>query len=286
LYCFEHEKLRIVCPVAEREFQGHVDIVTPYGFSGFVGTGDCADLPQYWREFVRERGYVCGYIGQNPIFENNSYFDANDLYSYNEIYVLDLRRTEEALLAAMSTGRKGQLKYWKKTAARLLLEKHSLRDFFFARYSDFFREKGATSAYAFSMDTVESLFAMGNVVAVGAGRPGEVEAIALFAYTPYVADYLFNLSHPEGRHHSAALIWWGVNYFKSIGVPMLNLGGGVRAGDTLAKFKERFGGTRLTLSCLKQVYDARLYNELCSRVGADPTDRRGYFPAYRSPMPS
>ena len=33
LYCFEAENIRIVCPIAEREFQGYVDIVTPYGLS-------------------------------------------------------------------------------------------------------------------------------------------------------------------------------------------------------------------------------------------------------------
>src|SRR5207248_3398246 len=66
LYCLEGEQARVVCPIAEREFGSHVDIVTPYGFSGFVGTNKYADFPQYWREFVREQAYVCGYIGFNP----------------------------------------------------------------------------------------------------------------------------------------------------------------------------------------------------------------------------
>ena len=284
LYCFEAENVRIVCTIAEREFDGHVDIVTPYGFSGFVGTGACADFPQYWREFARERGYVCGYIGLNPIFESKTYFDSNDLYSYNHVYVLDLRRSEEELFARLSGGRKGQLKYWKETSSELQLEKRALRDFFLAHYSEFFRQKRATPVYAFAPSTVESLFALDNVVAVGAGRPESIEAIAVFAYAPYVADYLFNISLPQGRRHSAALIWWGVNYLKSIGIPLLNLGGGSRAGDTLAEFKQRFGGTKLALSCLKQVYNKPTYAALCARVGADPADRTGYFPAYRAPQ--
>jgi hypothetical protein len=73
-----------------------------------------------------------------------------------------------------------------------------------------------------------------------------------------------------------------VNYFKSIGIPTLNLGGGVRADDKLAAFKERFGGKKLTLNCLKQIYDPGAYTALCARVGTDPADRAGYFPAYRS----
>ena len=33
LYSFERDPIRIVCPFAQREFDGYVDIVKPYGFS-------------------------------------------------------------------------------------------------------------------------------------------------------------------------------------------------------------------------------------------------------------
>ena len=54
------------------------------------------------------------------------------------------------------------------------------------------------------------------------------------------------------------------------------------AFDILAAFKQGFGGNKLTLSCLKQIYDRVVYTTLCARAGADPADRTGYFPAYRS----
>lgn len=282
LYCFEAEKVRIVCPIAEREFEGHVDIVTPYGFSGFVGRGDYADFPHHWRKFVESRGYVCGYIGLNPIFENKTYFDSNELYSHNNIYVLDLTLSREELFSKLSTNRKRQLKEWEKASAGLVLEKHTLTDFFLKNYVEFFRQKGAAPVYAFSVATIESLFALDSVLIVGAGLPGKLEAATVFTCTAYAADFLFNVSLPEGRAHSAALLWYGVNYFKSIGIPLLNLGGGVRAGDSLAEFKQRFGGTKLALSCLEQVYDPATYVALCARMAADPADRTGYFPAYRS----
>jgi hypothetical protein len=282
LYCFETDNVRIVCPIAEREFEGYIDIVTPYGFSGFVGNGDCADFPRYWREFVRERWYVCGYVGLNPMFENKTYFDTNEQYSYNNIYVLDLTLSQDKLFSNLSTNRRRQLKEWERTSASLVLERRVLTDFFLANYVEFFRRKEAAPVYSFSATTLESLFALDNVMMVGAGPPERVEAATVFVYTPYVADFLFNISLPKGRHHSAALIWYGVNYFKSIGIPKLNLGGGVRADDSLAEFKQRFGGNKLPLSCLKQIYDQAAYTALCDRVGVNSTDRTGYFPAYRS----
>lgn len=283
LFCFEAaENLRIVCPIAEREFDGYIDIVTPFGFSGFVGTGDYPNFPQYWRRFVRERGYVCGYIGLNPIFENKTYFDHNELYSTNNIYVLDLTLSQAELFSKLDRNRKRQFREWAKTAAGFILDKRLLADFFLENYIEFFREKRAAAVYAFSAATLERLFALENVLLVGAGSAARVEAAIVFTYTPYVADALLIVLRPDARHYSAALHWYGVDYFKAIGVPVLNLGGGVSANDSLAGFKERFGSTKLTLNCLKQVYDAPVYADLCARAGADPQDRSGYFPPYRA----
>lgn len=282
LYCFETENVRIVCPIAEREFEGYIDIVTPYGFSGFVGTGECPDFPRYWREFVGERGYVCGYIGLNPILENKTYFDSNELYSYNSIYVLDLTLSRDELFSNLSKNRKRDLKQWEKTSGNLITDRNALKAFFLANYSEFFRRKRATSAYDFRKATLEFLFDLKNVFILGAGRSNRLEAATVFTYTSDIADALLHASLAEERQHSAALLWHGANYFKSMGIPLLNLGGGVRANDSLAWFKERFGGRKLSLRCLKQIYNPEIYATLCAQVGADPADRTGYFPAYRS----
>jgi hypothetical protein len=282
LYCFENENVRIICPIAEREFEGHIDIVTPYGFSGFVGNGDCLDLPQHWREFVRKQRYVCGYIGLNPIFENQTYFDNNDLYSYNSIYVLDLRLSRDRLFSNLSKNRKRDLKQWEKTSGNLITDKNALKTFFLANYSEFFRRKRATSAYDFRKASLEFLFELENVFVLGAGGSDRLEAATVFTYTSDIADALLHASLAEERQHSAALLWHGANYFKSMGIPLLNLGGGVRANDSLAWFKERFGGRKLPLRCLKQIYNLEIYATLCARVGVDPADNAGYFPAYRS----
>jgi hypothetical protein len=281
LYCFETENVRIVCPIAEREFEGRVDIVTPFGLSGFVGNSDYVDFPRHWREFVRRRDYVCGYISLNPIFENSTYFLADELCSYNNIYVLDLTRSREELFAKLSKGRKGQLKESEKTS-KLVLDKQALMDFFLANYLDFFAQKRATAAYAFAPATIETLLALNQVVLVGAGSREKIEAATVFTYSRFAADYLFNISRPEGRRHSVALLWHGVNHFKSIGIPRLNLGGGVRANDSLAQFKQRFGGSKLSLNSLKQIYDPVAYKDLCDRAGVASMDKTGYFPAYRA----
>ena len=117
---------------------------------------------------------------------------------------------------------------------------------------------------------------------VGAGTPQKIEAVYVFAHTSYAADCLFNVAVPEGRHYATSLLWWGVNYLKSKRIPLLNLGGGVRENDSIARSKERFGPIKLPFRVLKQVYNREIYEELCRRRGTDPADRMGYFPPYRA----
>ena len=154
LYCFEHEDVRIVCPIAERTFEQQTDIVTPYGFSGFVGTGDCVEFPLQWKQFVRQQGYVCGYIGLHPLCENITYYDLHDLDCYNTLHVLNLTLSDKELFANLSVNRKRQLKNWHTILDVILLEKSALIDFFLTYYYDFYRHKNASSVYHFARETI------------------------------------------------------------------------------------------------------------------------------------
>jgi len=275
LYCFESENIRIVCPFAEREFDGYIDILKPFGFSGFVANGDCPEFSHYWKEFVRQKGYICGYLGLDPIFNYGTHFDPDEVFQYDTIHVLDLTPGLDELWANLSTNRKRQLRDWDNIRPNLAIEKSTLTDFFLANYADFFRRKDAARFYFFSRDTLSFLFSLDNVLIVGAPNSEKVEAVSVFTYTAHVGEYLFNVSLPEGRHHSAALLWYGVNYLKSLQIPLLNMGG------SSAEFKRRFGAKELPLRCLKQVYEPEIYDKLCRRANADPKDMTGYFPAYR-----
>jgi len=278
LYCFESDDVRIVCPIAEREMDGYVDIVKPFGFSGFVGNGDSPELRHSWEEFARQRNYVCGYLGLNPIFDYSCHFKTEDVHRYDTVHILDLNLSIEELWTNMSTNRKRQLRDWDAIAENLEVGTPELRQFFLATYREFFSSKGAEQVYQFSEETLSYLFGLENVFLVGARISGKVEAVSVFAYTADAGDYLFNVSLPGGKDHTAALIWYGVNYLKSRNIPVLNLGGG---GGGVGESKRRYGGSELPLQCIKQIYDRQTYRELCSHVQADPENVNGYFPAYR-----
>ena len=281
LYSFQSDGARIICPISERKIDTHIDIVTPYGFSGFVGNLDFPDFPLFWRKFVEKQEYISAYIGLNPLFNNNSYYIKEDIYEYNSVYVIDLTLSLDRLFSLMSDNRKRQLKKWDDIVPNLVFDRQKLIQFFIGKYYDVIDSKNASKVYYFSTQTLEYLLNLENVVIVGFQNKGEIKSVSVFAYTNHAGDYLFNVSVDDGYKYAAALIWYAIKYMKSIDVPLLNLGGGVRDDDGIAEFKRRFGSKKLPLKSLKQIYRPKIYNKLCKEAGVDPADISGYFPAYR-----
>jgi hypothetical protein len=273
---------RFVCPIAERTYAGTVDVVTPYGFSGFVGDGDAVALEEGWRRAATRRGYVCGFMTMHPVLSSARFF-SGEMHSRRSVDVIDLTRPMDELYRRLHCNRRRELRNWAQTQRLLLTDRATLKRFLAENYRDFIRQKGATSAYNFNSQTMGFLSGVDNVLLVGVRKCGEVIAASMFGYTKSGGDYLFNVAKPGGRSFSSALIWYAVTHLQSLGVPHLNLGGGIVEDDGVAAFKKRFGAVRLPLRYVKQVYDRPAYVELCVRSGADPDDMMGYFPPYRRP---
>jgi hypothetical protein len=282
LYAYHDGAGRVVCPFSVRRYEGYPDVLTPYGLSGFSGTGRCPEFPERWAAFARTQGFVCGYVGMNPVLDDGSYHAPAELHRYHEVHVLDLTLPEEELFRRMSLNRRRQIRAWGCGGVRLVDDRRRLGAFFGEQLRGFLDERRAARAYYLTPATLEVLFGLDDVLLLGAERGGRVEAVSVFGWTPHVGDFLFNVSTPAGRAHSAPLLWAGAMRLRAAGVPVLSLGGGIRPGDGVAEFKARFGGRALPLGALKQVYDPPTFAALCARAQADPDSRDGYFPPYHA----
>lgn len=282
LYYFERRDRKIACPFAERQFNGTIDIVTPYGLSGFAGNGDSFEFAEHWKNFAKNNKYVCGYVSLNPLLENKTYFSESDYQAENSIHVIDLTLSEKKLFANLTKNAKTKLKEWEKTGSKIITEKTVLKKHFRDLYLESLKRVHAAPIYFFSEETLDFILNLKNIFLIGAERGGTLEAVSLFTHTPYIADYYLNASSLEGRRHSAILLWKAVAHLKSLEIPSLNLGGGITEGDGLSKFKARFGGSVYPMGALKQVYDPEKYLELCKVNHVDPDIFKGYFPPYRS----
>lgn len=279
LFFAEVDGRAVACPLIEREIEGRLDVTTPYGFSGLTGTGFWPGFADQWREFASSRGYVAGYLAVNALFGDDSYADPETVTVANETYVIDLREGVEGAWSRLSTNRRRQLRDWR--AENYEVEGEGLAEFFVEQYPLTMERKEATARHRFPAATLAALCELPDTFLVGARGEAGIESVSLFGHTPHAGDFIFNAALPSRAHHSVPLIWSALHLLVERGVPWFNLGGGMSPGDSLADFKARFGATALPMRAVKAVYDRAAYEDLCRRHGGDPTDRDGYFPAYR-----
>lgn len=279
LYHLRNTRGGVACPIVERETGDYVDIATPSGLSGFVGSASWAEFVPHWSAFVRKRGYVCAYIGLHPLFDGlgaGAY-----AFKHNSIYVLDLTVGRDELLRRMDRNRVRQLRGWEERATRFILDREAISRFLMASYEPFMRRVGARPPH-FSDATLDFLCNSDACVAVGVASSRRLEAAYLFGITPYDGECLINVATDEGRRHATDLLWYGINELVERKIPFLNLGGGSREDDNVAKSKQRFRPQRLPLRALRQIYRPEVYAELCQSAGVRATSSIDYFPAYRA----
>ena len=280
LYVDEAAAGTVVCPLSERSFEGHTDVYTPLGFSGLAsdGAGSGHSLAR-WGEFARAQGYVCAYLTVNPLFAPAQCSSSCDYVAYNDLHVLDLTMPQEALLRAMSKGRRAELRMFERTGASLTHDRGRLEDFLLAHFSQFMRERGASQAAQIRSASLSALCRSESVFLIGAQIDGEVVAVALYGHSAFCADGMFSICLPAGRGTMTTLIWEGALHLKALNIPLLNLGGGIAREDGVAMFKKQFGARTLPLGALRQVFRRDVYDALC---GSRPASVTNYFPAYRA----
>jgi hypothetical protein len=281
LYRYVCGQTRVVCPISERGQSGRCDVVSPYGIAGFAKRGTAAGFAVDWTDFARTRDWVCGYIALHPLLDVPAGFQAEELHAHNRLYVMQLQRTDDELLKAMSKKRRKQLRDWPVIEAGIVHNRDDLITFLLANYADFFALRGAGAATRFTPVTIGEIADLGDVLIMGRGNGDRLESVAVWGYTNHIAESLLSVSVPGGEVHGIPLMWAGIRALRNLGVTWLNLGGGVRPGDSIAESKRRFGACERDFLSVRQVFQPELYAELCREVGRDHHDRSGYFPAYR-----
>lgn len=281
---------RVVCPVALRPVaDGGFDVITPLGFAGFAATGDVPDFADYWMAFWRERGAVCAYIQLNPITDRRLLSGclaglAAASAPGNQIYLLDLRPSLEALFAGMGRDHRSRLRGWRRAGEHMVADQGRLRAAFRELYPSFVARTAPAPVYRLGDECLCALLEGPGVFLSGAtDADGQIEAVSVFYHTPLGADYFLNAATLAGRRHGRALVWAAIEYFKEIGVPVLNLGGGIRPADELSQFKARFGAPAKPLIAIKQIFDRPAFDRLCHAAGQSPLQDGSYFPPYRAP---
>jgi hypothetical protein len=283
LYTWQHGHARVVCPIAERRFQGHVDIVTPFGFSGFAATESNGAFADHWHSFVRRKGYVCGYLALHPTLDRPELHGVSVVA--NILYILDLRLGVDELLRRVSQKRRRAIKGWRESGCTFVTDRERLAEFIIQNHEPFMRRVRASAASVMSPATLRLLCASTNVNVIGVEVRGAIVAIHASGRTPWDSESLVFLALPEGREYMTALYWEAVERHAAEGIPTLNLGGGVQRDDSIAFAKKLYGAQPYEFRSLREVYNMDEYGRLCDRADVGRGGQADYFPAYRTARP-
>ena len=131
----------------------------------------------------------------------------------------DLTTKEDELFRGFSESRRRGLRRWEESGVSIVTNRDALTLFFLNHYREFFRQKGFPLAYDFDESTVAFLLALNQIYMIGAATASGLQSVLVCSYTQDVADALFSVSLPEGRHHGVGLHWHAARHFQHLGVP-------------------------------------------------------------------
>lgn len=282
LYRAERDGVRVVCPFSERCRFGALDLVTPYGYSGFAANGVWPGFAAHWHAFARSRGAVCGYLAQHPEFGHAEHEGPHA--GMRTLYLLDLADGAARTLERVDRSCRRGLRAWREGGNAFVTDRARLMEFLLAHHAAFMRRVGASSAALLSEAALRQLVQAEGAHLVGAGPDGgEIEAVCLFGATAYGAEGLTQIGTVGAKRHTVALIAWGVETLAAQRVPWLNLGGGAREDDAIATPKLKWRPRVSAFRRLMQIYRADEYERLCALAGVSPAlPPAGYFPPYHA----
>lgn len=288
LYVGKDGSRSAICLLSVREKEGGVrELVSPYGFGGIVSdfTPEKLEaLRSEWVGFCGNAGFVTAYIMQHPLFPLDTVSWQGLIEDYHVLYLLDLRHRVEDLWARMGNTHRYEIRRLEGNhAAKVVTDKTRLTTALKTLYPETMGRVRASSVYFSLESSLDQLTKTAGALLIGVETADGVQNVSLFLHTSCVAEYFLSASSAEGRKYSRQVLWSAVILLKDLGVEWMNMGGGVKPGDTLDQFKRRFGGVAVNGQVVKVVFNQERYNSLCNKYCVGYEGRTSFFPPYWAP---
>jgi hypothetical protein len=259
------------------------DLISPYGYTGPLG--DVAHRDRFRRDlaaFCRDRGVVSQFVRLHPLLSNAAYFDHEvDPARRRTTVVVDLRGPEADAWAAMTPPCRRRIKQARR--AGVVVEQTDDTEAFVHLYARSMERIGARSWYRFPPSFFQKARELlGAHLRVYLARDGGCPVGGVAGLHLGERAYYFLAAaerHPAPPGIAELLIWELIQDYRALGCRSLVLGTGNLEGDSLYRFKAKFGPGRATYDQACVIEDMETYTRL--RGGTSVRD--GFFPAYRSP---
>lgn len=309
LFYYHDDDIRGICVMMKRDISQNeyfknkfkpntlFDIVTPYGYGGFIFEGklDAESLRKFegiYRDKLKDENIVSVFLRYHPLLQNADYVRGiSDIIDLGSTIAMDLE-SEEVLWKNVIPKNRTSIR---KAIKRGVTIKHgkdlSLFEKFTEIYNGTMDHDEADDYYYFGNDFYKSIHndLYDNYEIFYAEYEGEIIAMSIILFANDMMHYHLSGAKFEYRPmaptnlllYEAAL--WGSNKgFKSF-----HLGGGLGSGeDGLFKFKKSFNkNSGLQFSIGKQIVIPDMYNKLVEirkKEDIDFNENSSFFPLYRA----
>ena len=255
----------------------YYDLITPYGYSGYYyeKLETYNEFIPIFRKKAKERDYVTEVLRQNPYL--NIDIAEYDIITTKTLYGINLVNLNEAgyLRTTNKSNRRMINKAIKNNLEFKILEYNNknLKDFKYV-YNLTMDNLNSTKYYYFNREYYNRL--CNCFIACVYLKNILCASSVIFKYNDLL-HYHIGGSLSKYREygcnnflHYNVMIYGIKNNFK-----LYVLGGGIKEGDSLSKFKEKLSNKEFQYTIYKNILNQEIYNKLCKNKNTD------FFPPYR-----
>ncbi len=270
------------------------DIVTPYGYGGWLIEGNDFDtLKKEYEAFCVKENIVSEFVRFNPLLENwKGFSDIYETIHLGDTVYIDTT-FEDVIWQNISSKNRNVIRKAQKSGLKVYWGRDpEIIEPFMEIYNATMDKDSASDYYYFDTPFYESVLEdlkQNSMWFYAKTAEGEIAAIAIFMFCNGKMHYHLSASRREYQNlaptnlilYEAAV--WGANH----GCKRLHLGGGVgSAHDNLYKFKKAFNrGNDTEFWIGKNIFKLDVYERLlCIRKGQGDFVDNSYFPVYRSDL--
>jgi hypothetical protein len=282
--------------------QNCFDIISPYGYPGFLWHGEDKSLDNFWslaieklQHILKSRGGCTAFFRLHPILSNpySQALDPNIFVDNGETVSIALSLTENELWAHTRKGHQSTINKCKRLGltSRVVPFKNYIEEFL-SIYNETMNRVVAKESYYFGQDYFLALLKLGDHLHLGIVElDGEVICASLFFESCGIVQAHLGGTRTEFLKYSPfnLLLHDMRLWAKERGNTFLHIGGGVGGSkdDKLYTFKSGFSRQRHRFMTARYILDPEQYHHLVTLraqgLGLSSTQllETDFFPAYR-----
>lgn len=292
--CQDGDKWMLM-PFLRGKAGGRYDFETAYGYGGAIANSDdiawCRSAFYRMCGYLRESGYVCGFIRFHPLMGNEALAGgcgqgdggavedeavrpdgkkAGVLYDRQTIAMDTSKMIKDIWEGQISSKNRNMIRKAEKNGLEYKSEyQFDSMDGFVRMYQETMGRLHADDFYFFNEGYFKALpkALSGNAFLGTVRKGGRLVCAAIFLYSDVYGHYHLSGSDRGCPNLGANnyLLWKAACEMHALGVKEFHLGGGATPSptDTLLRFKRAFSGNTKSFYIGKQVYDAPAYAALC-----------------------